>query len=82
MIQLLLDQIASSVDFAAKISGLDIEALAVADIPPSFTQACVALVRLLYDGFVDWRPLNSIWALLAVHRTLAVGISLDGEDET
>ena len=79
---LLTDQIGSSVDFASRVAGLDVAAMDADDIPPSFIAGCIALLRLLYDGIQNWRPLNAIWALLAPHRTLAVGIiSLDDDEE-
>ena len=66
--ELLVGHAAAAVKFCTTFTGLDIEGMALADVPKTFVQACVICVRLFYDGVADIRPTSTLLHLLAPLR--------------
>lgn len=65
---LLVGHSIAAVTFCTTFTGLDIEGMALADVPETFVQACVICVRLFYDGVADIRPTSTLLHLLAPLR--------------
>ena len=67
---LLTGHINGAVDWVFRQTGRELATTDAADVPPGLVAACVAVVRELYDGHLNWSNSRALYRLIAPYRVI------------
>ena len=67
---LLTGHIDSAVDWVFRQTGRELATTVAADVPAGLVAACVAVVRELYDGHLNWPNSRALYRLIAPYRVI------------
>ena len=67
---LLTGHIESAVDWVFRQTGMELATTDALDVPAGLVAACVAVVRELYDGHLNWPHSRALYRLIAPYRVI------------
>ena len=66
----LTGHVSAAVDWVFRQTGRELATTDAADVPPGLIAACVAVVRELYDGHLNWSNSRALYRLIAPYRVI------------